>query len=168
MPYRWATFDCYGTLIDWNAGLAGALASIWPTHAPADLVAAYHHAEPRIQHGSGRSYRSVLAETARAVAEDLGEAITADEAARVAESLPSWPPFAEVPRALATLREHGWRLAILSNTDPELLAASIAAIGVEPDLAITLADTGSYKPARAHWDTFFERTGAEHGGPVHR
>src|SRR5206468_3803989 len=84
-----------------------------------------------------------------------------------ADTLPDWPVFPEVPQSLTTLKEHGWRLAILSNTDPDLLAASIEAIGVRPDLTITAAEAGSYKPAHGHWKRFFERTGADRARYVH-
>ena len=85
----------------------------------------------------------------------------------LAESLPSWPPFAEVPAALAELRTRGWRLAILSNTDPDLLAASVAAIGVPFDALITAVEAGSYKPAAGHWERFFAETGAARDRHVH-
>jgi 2-haloacid dehalogenase len=72
-----------------------------------------------------------------------------------------------VPAALTRLKEDGWRLAILSNTDPDLLAASIQRIGVAVDLTITAAEAGSYKPAHGHWDRFFERSGADRTRHVH-
>jgi 2-haloacid dehalogenase len=72
-----------------------------------------------------------------------------------------------VPAALGELRDRGWRLAILSNTDPDLLAASVAAIGVPFDALVTAAEIGSYKPAPAHWERFFADTGAARDRHVH-
>jgi 2-haloacid dehalogenase len=139
----WATFDCYGTLVDWNAGLRAALGSD-------ELLARYHELEPQVQaEDPTRSYREVLRETARRLGTD------ADPAA----SLPGWPVFPEVPDALAEARERGWRLAILSNTDRDLLDASMDAIGVPFDLSVVASEIGSYKPAERHWRAFEEQAG---------
>lgn len=85
----------------------------------------------------------------------------------LAESLPFWPAFPEVPAALAELRRRGWKLAILSNTDPDLLEASERQIGVLADLHITAAEAGSYKPAHGHWHAFFKASGADRRRHVH-
>ena len=79
----------------------------------------------------------------------------------------SWDPFPEVPAALEEARERGWRLAMLSNTDPDLLEASLARIGVEFELTVAASEIGSYKPAPAHWDEFFARSGADRASHVH-
>ena len=89
------------------------------------------------------------------------------EASALADSLPDWPPFPEVPAALAELRDRGWKLAILSNTDRDLIAASQRQLGVPFDLAIVAEDVSSYKPAHAHWERFFEATTAEREHHVH-
>src|SRR5215211_2368763 len=143
MAERWATFDCYGTLVDWNSGLRDALGSD-------EQLARYHELEPEVQTDDpSRSYRDVLRETARRLGSD------ADPAA----SLPEWPVFPEVRAALEEARARGWRLAILSNADRDLLDASIAAIGVPFDLSIVASEIGSYKPAERHWRAFEGRTG---------
>jgi 2-haloacid dehalogenase len=85
----------------------------------------------------------------------------------LADSLPHWRAFPEVPSALFEARERGWKLAILSNTDPDLLVASILQIGVEPDAAITAREAGSYKPAHGHWLRFREVSGADPSRHVH-
>jgi len=90
-----------------------------------------------------------------------------DEQDALARSLPQWEPFAEVPGALAEARRGGWKLAVLSNTDRDLLDASLARIGVEFDLTIVASEIGSYKPAARHWHEFFARTGAAPDGHVH-
>jgi 2-haloacid dehalogenase len=89
------------------------------------------------------------------------------EAGALAKSLPDWPPFPEVPTALAELRHRGWMLAILSNTDRDLIAASEKQLGVPIDLAIVAEDVESYKPAHAHWERFFEATTADRDHHVH-
>ena len=164
---RWATFDCYGTLVDWEGGVGGAMLRLWPDGDRARLLERYHAVEPLIQAGRRLPYREVLARALRAVAAIEGLPLrTADEYA-LPDSLPSWSAFPDVPAALHQLRERGWRLAILSNTDPDLLAASLRQIGVPVDLTITAADAGSYKPAHGHWQRFFERTGATRDRHVH-
>jgi len=163
---RWATFDCYGTLIDWDGGVRRALAGLWPEDDAGELLEAYHAVEPEVEREHpALSYREVMAESTRRIA--AGRELSLDDPSAVAGSLPSWEPFSEVPGALAELRERGWLLAALSNTDPDLIAASLERIGVPFDEVVTAADTGSYKPAHGHWRVFFERTGAAADEHVH-
>jgi 2-haloacid dehalogenase len=164
---RWATFDCYGTLIDWLGGIRDTLADLWPEHDAELLLGAYHEVEPEVQRGRSIAYRAVLTETLEKVAHREGLDLAEDDRAALADSLPSWPPFPEVPAALEELRGRGWRIAILSNTDPDLLDASLGAIGVPVDVRITAAEAGSYKPAHGHWDRFFADTGADRARHVH-
>jgi 2-haloacid dehalogenase len=143
---RVATFDCYGTLIDWNAGLRAALGND-------ELLARYHDLEPEVQREDPTlSYREVMTETARRVGAPDPEA--------VAGSLPSWEPFPEVRGALAEARSRGWLLALLSNTDRDFIEASMARIGVPFELAIVASEIGSYKPELGHWRAFERKTGS--------
>jgi len=167
MSDRWATFDCYGTLIDWDGGIRAATVSVWPDGDPDRLLRRHHAVEPLVQEGRALPYREVLARCLEAVAAIEGREVPPGRRFALADSLPSWPVFPEVPAALAELRARGWRLAILSNTDPDLLAASVANIGVEVDLRITAADAESYKPAHGHWRTFFATSGADPARHVH-
>jgi 2-haloacid dehalogenase len=167
MTDRWATFDCYGTLIDWEGGLRAAFGSLWPDADTDALLRQYHTVEPRIQTDGERTYREVLERCLRAVADDAGLEIPAGRDEALAESLPEWSPFAEVPAELAAARDRGWKLAALSNTDPDLLAASIDAIGVPFELRITAAEAGSYKPAPGHWERFFAESGVDRDRHVH-
>lgn len=166
MAERWATFDCYGTLIDWDGGIRQALHDLWPDADSARLLAHYHAVEPLIQQVGALPYRMVLTRGLRAVAAIADLPLAPALATALADSLPVWPAFPDVP-VLHELRRRGWRLAILSNTDSDLLAASLRQIGVPVDLTITAADAGSYKPAPGHWEAFFARTGAERGRHVH-
>jgi 2-haloacid dehalogenase len=144
MAARWATFDCYGTLVDWNAGLLAALGG-----SP-ELLEQYHRLEPEVQaEDPTRSYREVMVEVARR----LGVR------ASPADTLPDWPVFPEVPVALEEAREQGWRLGILSNTDRDLIEASRRAIGVPFELAIVASEIGSYKPQDGHWRAFAREVG---------
>ena len=164
---RWATFDCYGTLIDWLGGIRDTLADLWPEHDAELLLGAYHEIEPEVQRGRSVAYRRVLTETLEKLAHREGLELARDEHEALADSLPAWPPFPEVPASLGELRERGWRIAILSNTDPDLLDASLGLIGVPVDLRITAAEAGSYKPAPGHWERFFADTGADRLRHVH-
>jgi 2-haloacid dehalogenase len=164
---RWATFDCYGTLIDWEGGLRASLSGLWPDRDVELLRHRYHQLEPIVQDGGALPYREVQRRTLQALAavEDLPLAPGQD--LLLAEALPGWPAFVDVPPALTALRAQGWRLAILSNTDPDFLAASLAQIGVPIDVRISAADAGSYKPALGHWQAFYARTGASPSHHVH-
>jgi len=150
-----------------NGADRDTLADLWPEHAAELLLGAYHEIEPEVQRVRTISYRDVLTETLQKVAHREGLDLAEDERAALAESLPSWPPFPEVPASLAELRERGWRIGILSNTDPDLLGASLDLIGVPVDLRITAAEAGSYKPAHGHWERFFAQAGADRARHAH-
>jgi 2-haloacid dehalogenase len=158
---RWATFDCYGTLIDWNGGIRRELARVFGEDHTDDRLARYHEIEPVLQVGGERSYREVMTATMRELGAPEGEA------SGLAEALPSWDTFPEVRSALEDVRSHGWKLAILSNTDRDFIEASIKHIGVPFELAIVASEIGSYKPAHRHWQEFFEQTSAPRDGHVH-
>ena len=163
---RWATFDCYGTLIDWNGGIRAELTAIFGEGEADRLLARYHELEPEIEREDpSRSYRVVLAEALRRLAAEASVRLSDEDA--LALSLPGWRPFPEVRDALDELRARGWRLAILSNTDPDLLAASVDRIGVPVDLQVVASEIASYKPAHGHWEHFFAESGAEREGHVH-
>lgn len=164
---RWATFDCYGTLIDWNAGIRGVLERLYGAEQAPALLRRYHELEPEVQGESYRSYAEVLTLTLERLAKEVGYGIPEGESGVLPHSLPDWPAFAEVPAALAELRRRGWNLAILSNTDHALISASQKQIGVPFDLVVTAEDVRSYKPAHAHWERFFEVTTADRAHHVH-
>ena len=167
MASRWATFDCYGTLIDWNGGIGDALAALWPGEDRETLRERYHEIEPRVQLQGALAYREVMRQAVGLLAADEGLSLAPEDEYSLADSLPSWRPFPEVPGALAELRGRGFKLAILSNTDPELLDASLERIGVTVDARVTAAEAGSYKPGTGHWDYFFEHNDADRENHVH-
>jgi 2-haloacid dehalogenase len=158
---RWATFDCYGTLIDWNAGIRAELGRVFGDDRADELLARYHSLEPELQRDGTRSYREVMTEAMRRLGAPAGEE------SGLAASLPHWRPFPEVPAALEDARRHGWRLAILSNSDSDLIASSKASIGVPFDETVVAGEVGSYKPALEHWREFAARTGADPANHVH-
>jgi 2-haloacid dehalogenase len=165
---RWATFDCYGTLIDWNGGLGAELSRIFGKSEAARMLDRYHAVEPTIQaEDPSLGYREVMAEVLARVAAEEGIDLSPEERDALGRSLPSWPVFGEVPEALTAARGRGWSLAILSNTDRDFIDASMERIGVPFELAIVASEIGSYKPARGHWDAFFDRTGADPSLHVH-
>jgi 2-haloacid dehalogenase len=165
---RWATFDCYGTLIDWNGGIARELERLFGAGQAASLLHRYHELEPQVQREEpARRYRDVLTLTLARLAASEGLPLPAGEDEALAESLPSWQPFPEVGTALEDARARGWKLAILSNTDRDYIDASLERIGVPFELASVASEIGSYKPAHKHWEVFFERTGADRAGHVH-
>ena len=162
---RWATFDCYGTLIDWNAGIRRVLADVLGESEADRLLHRYHELEPELEADGRLTYREVLTRALERLAEEEGKDLEDPQA--LADSLPSWEPFPEVRDALEEARSRGWRLAILSNTDPDYIAASKERIGVPFDETVVASEIGSYKPAYGHWDEFFRRTGAHRAGHVH-
>ena len=154
-------------MVDWNGGIGGELARIWPDADAERLLERYHEIEPRVQLDSALPYRAVLKESLVLLADHEGLALPADEQDALAGSLPSWPVFPEVSGALAELRARGWWLVALSNTDADLLAASMATIGVPFDGAIVAGEIGSYKPAHGHWRAFGEQFGPDPERHVH-
>jgi 2-haloacid dehalogenase len=164
---RWATFDCYGTLIDWNAGILGQLERLFGVGAAPRLLERYHEVERELEQDGSLSYRAVQSEALIRLAQEDGLAIPEGESDALAISLPEWDPFPEVPAALAELRARGWNLVILSNTDRDLIEASMRRIGVPFEFAVVAGEIGSYKPAHAHWERFFETTTADKEHHVH-
>jgi 2-haloacid dehalogenase len=157
---RWATFDCYGTLVDWNGGIRDELEKVFGVEHADELLARYHRLEPTIQAAiPGVSYREVLTIALEQLAAETGLMLPEGEASALARSLPTWPVFEDVPEGLTQARERGWRLGILSNTDRDLVDTSMDSIGVHFDLAIVASEIESYKPEHRHWEVFRERVG---------
>lgn len=150
--YDIVTFDCYGTLIDWEKGFVGALlaAGIGDPLDRARIVELYHELEPEIERDY-RSYREILTEVARRVGAALRIDVTDEQARALPVSLPSWPPFADTNRALARLASAGIRLGILSNVDDDLLAETRRHFTVDFDLVVTAEQVKSYKPGHGHF-----------------
>jgi 2-haloacid dehalogenase len=155
---RWATFDCYGTLVDWDGGIGTELGRLFGEERRAELLRRYHELEPGLQRDGGLAYREVMSRALAAIADELGVELAGEERDALGRSLPEWPVFPEVPAALAEARRRGWRLAILSNSDSDLIRSSIGALGIRIDVVVVAGEIGSYKPDHGHWRVFFEST----------
>lgn len=155
------TFDCYGTLIDWQSGITSALTPICERlGAPAaDLPRRFGEIERTVQAGAYRSYREILRDVSREI---LGaQAASAGDADLdlLAESIRDWPAFPDTVDALGTLKKH-YRLCIVSNIDRDIfIEGSLARLGVEIDEVVTAQDVASYKPGHAHFHEAARRLG---------
>jgi 2-haloacid dehalogenase len=154
------TFDCYGTLIDWETGLADAFRPVLRAHGveadDEDVLARYAGYEAAAEAGPYLRYRDVLAAGLRGVAAELGLEPTAAEVEAFSGSVVDWPAFPDSAAALARLKER-FRLGVITNCDDDLFAASNRKLGVEFDWIVTAEQAGSYKPAERNFHVAFER-----------
>ena len=154
---RALSFDCYGTLIDWETGIESALRP-WlarnggGTVGANELVSVFGSHETIVEgEHPDWLYPEILAETLRRIGGDLGVPVSELEAAAFGRSVGTWPAFADSPAALLALQQR-FRLVILSNVDQVSFRQSNDRLGVEFDLIITAQDVGSYKPARENFE----------------
>jgi 2-haloalkanoic acid dehalogenase type II len=163
MKYDYVTFDCYGTLIDWEQGIGDAFVQAASADGVvlqrADALSAYMRFEPIVEAGPYRSYRDVLRETAQRVAERFDWDLDEARADFLPRSLANWPAFEDTHPALERLRAAGYRLGILSNVDVDLLAATLRRLDTEFDLLVTAQQVGDYKPNHAHFLEARQRIG---------
>lgn len=154
------TFDCYGTLIDWERGLLAALDTLMgPARREVDddtLLEAFGRLESAAESGPFRSYRDVLTDVAHGFGVDFSVEVDDERAARFAASVGDWSPFEDTVAALRALAVR-YRLAVVSNVDDDLFAGSAARLGVAFDEVVTALQVQSYKPARAHFDEVLDR-----------
>ncbi len=164
-PFDVITFDCYGTLIDWEAGITEAFrdaaAADGVSLDPAAVLQAIFEQEPEAQAAEYRSYREVLTDVAMQVGRRLGWTISRERAAFLPESLPLWRPFPDTNPALERLREAGYALGILSNVDDDLLAGTRRHLTASFSLLVTAQQVRSYKPAPGHFTAARDRIGAQ-------
>ena len=169
MSYSWISFDCYGTLIDWHAGIRSALAQVTPELCPnqiEDIADSYDQSERALEVADYQPYRLILR---KALAEafihnSLSYPRPAD---LLVHALPTWRPFPEVPQVLQKLKTSGYRLAILSNVDRDLIEPSLAQLPVHFDVVVTAEDVGSYKPDSRHWEALLARVGVAPSNILH-
>jgi 2-haloacid dehalogenase len=151
---RWLTFDCFGTLIDWRQGIRTTGELLFPGHG-ADFLDAYSALESEVEREAPfRRYREVLAETTRRAARRLGLDVRPDDALALASTIPYWPPFADVGPALGELYEAGWRFALLTNCDRDIIALTRRRLPAPFDVVVTAEDVSAYKPNHAHFRYF--------------
>jgi 2-haloacid dehalogenase len=149
------TFDCYGTLIDWETGILAALRPWRSAHRveadDAELLAAFGRAESRREAADPMApYPQILAGVLEDLAEELGTTATPEEAAAFGGSVKDWPVFPDSPEALAYLKRH-YKLVIVSNVDRASFRHSNDKLGVTFDAIVTADDAGAYKPAPNHF-----------------
>jgi 2-haloacid dehalogenase len=158
------TFDCYGTLIDWETGILAGLRTALTAHdvdrPDDDLLERYAEVEARLEEGPNLPYREILAGGLRTVAAGLGATVTDAEAAAFGGSVVDWPAFHDSAAALARLKTR-FRLGVLTNCDDDLFAASNRRLGVEFDWIVTAQQVGSYKPDERNFQVLFARLAAD-------
>jgi 2-haloacid dehalogenase len=161
------TFDCYGTLIDWEAGLLPVFHRILAAHGktvdPATILKLYGDFELRSEHGAFQPYRQVLESVVRQFGIELGFTPTAEEMRSLPDSLPMWKPWPDTVDALRQLKTR-FRLAILSNVDDDLFAGTRPQLGVDFDEIITAQQAQAYKPSLKLFELALSRVNA----PAHR
>ena len=164
------TFDCYGTLIDWESGIISALQPILVSHGltveDEEVLTIFGRLESAVEAEEYRPYREILA----AVVDDFGEALgfrpSAEERESLAESISEWPLFGDTVDALQALKSR-YRLAVISNIDDDLFAHSAQGLAVEFDEVVTAQQVGSYKPSPENFSAAFERLGHGPEGILH-
>jgi 2-haloacid dehalogenase len=155
---KWLTFDCYGTIADWNTGMSGPLEKIVGRDADR-LLSSYHQEELELEAGPGwMPYREVLTAALASAARHEGITLPEGGEATFVRAWPDMPVFEDVGPALTALREQGWRLAILTNCDDDLFAVTRRHLPVPFDLVVTAQQVGSYKPDLGHFRAFADQT----------
>ena len=163
--FEWVSFDCYGTLVDWETGISTAAGDVLESHgvrkSRAEVLALFADAEPRVQ-GSGEflEYRAVLRRVMAAIGAGLGIQCSESDLDCLADTLPGWPVFPEVVEALNALQTR-CRLAVISNVDDDLFAGTARALGVDFDVVVTAQQVRSYKPNLRNFHAARERMGVE-------
>jgi 2-haloacid dehalogenase len=151
---RWITFDCFGTLVDWNSGFSSILQPLAGDRTPA-LLAAYHRYERLVEAETGyRPYEEVLAESLSRAATETGIAIPPAHARALGESWGRLPAFPDVEAMLSALRKSGYRVAVLTNCDNHLFAVTHQAFVTPFDMVVTAEQVRDYKPSLAHFRRF--------------
>jgi len=168
--FQYITFDCYGTLIDWESGILGVLRPMLRSHRlglnDQGILELYAAIESRLEAGPYLPYRQVLEMTVERLAARLGFAATAEEMASLPESVRIWTPFPDTVRALARLKVR-YKLAILSNIDDDLFAGSAKRLEVPFDQVVTAQQVGSYKPTLKNFEVLLERIGVPREAVLH-
>jgi 2-haloacid dehalogenase len=156
------TFDCYGTLIDWEAGILAALRAPLAAHgitaADEDVLEAFARHEAEVEAGPYRRYREVLGEVLGAMVGHFGGEASAAEREAFGASVADWPAFPDSAAALARLHER-FKLGVITNCDDDLFAASQRRLGLEFDYLVTAQQAKRYKPNPRGFELMFERVG---------
>ena len=163
--YEWLSFDCYGTLIDWETGISDAVSAVLASReiskSRGEILDLFAAVEPRVQTG-GRylEYRRVLRRVMAMIGIELGFQFTESDMARLPDSLPTWPIFPDTRAALASMKAR-YKLAIISNVDDDLFAQTARVLGAEMDAVITAQQARAYKPDHRNFRMARERMGVD-------
>jgi 2-haloacid dehalogenase len=164
---RWLTFDCFGTLIDWRHGIRTTGELLFPGRGE-EFLDAYIALEAEVEsEASFKRYRAVLTETARRAAKHLSLDLKADDAGALVSTIPHWPPFADVGPALASLRRDGWKFALLTNCDRDIIALTQRRLPASFDAVVTAEDVSAYKPSPEHFRLFQSTFGSSADAWIH-
>jgi len=166
---KWVTFDCYGTLMDWQTGFRRIVESIAGSRTD-ELIRAYHRAEAEAETKGSQPficYKEVLTLTLRRAAQTIGLPIDDEQAGVLVRSWSSLPIFNDTGPALEALRKEGWQLGILTNCDDDLFAQTRAGLPVPIDWVVTAEQVKSYKPGLAHFQAFEQKCGVDRDRWVH-
>jgi 2-haloacid dehalogenase len=160
--FKVVTFDCYGTLIDWEGGILGAVEPLLSSHGihlpEGDILERYARYESEAEEGDFRPYREVLRSVMDSFGGALGIQLTPEERDRLATSLPDWPPFPDTVPSLQALRRR-FRLAVVSNVDDDLFAGTARHLEVDFAYLVTAQQVGSYKPSPNNFHEAVSRIG---------
>jgi 2-haloacid dehalogenase len=160
--FRALTFDCYGTIIDWEAGILAALRPVFERRAVQarddELLEAFGAAEAEIEAGPYQRYRDVLGEVLVRLGRDRGFEPTQEEVDAFGGSVGEWPPFGDSVEALRRLATR-FRLGVITNCDDDLFATTSRGLGVTFDPVVTAQQVGSYKPSHRNFEVMFDRLG---------
>ncbi|MEO8745104.1 MAG: HAD family hydrolase [Candidatus Dormiibacterota bacterium] len=166
MAGRWLTFDCFGTLVDWRHGIRTTGELLFPGHGPAFLDA-YIALEAEVEREQFRRYRAVLTDTTRRAAHKLALELKPDDATALVSTIPYWPTFSDVGPALSELRKEGWKFALLTNCDRDIIALTQRRLPAPFDAVVTAEDVSAYKPDPAHFRLFQSTFGASADAWIH-
>ncbi len=164
--YEWVSFDCYGTLVDWETGISRAVGEVLGSRgmrmSRGEILEVFAEVEPRVQQGSECfvKYREVLRRVMELMERELEVEFSESELGSLAHTLPDWPVFPDSVGALRALREQ-YRLAVISNVDDDLFVRTAEGLGVEFDAVVTAEQVGSYKPDMRNFEVAMERMGVE-------
>ena len=160
MPIQWISFDCYGTLIDWATGIRQALTMVTPSLTMKEIetfAQDYDRVEQEFESRAYQPYRAILQQVLAEVFVSHGK-ISPHPADILVRLLPTFQPFPEAARVLIALQQQGYRLAILSNVDRDLIQKSLKSLPVPIDLVVTAEEVNAYKPAPKHWESLLNQT----------
>lgn len=167
---RLITFDCYGTLIDWETGMLAAMRPLFRRDerktGDAQLLEAYGEAEVELESGPYLAYREVLSRSVQEVGKRLGMKITSEEGREFAESLTRWEPFADTVSSLQELSQH-FRLGIISNVDDDLFAVTRKKLNAPFEMVVTAQQVRSYKPSFRNFEEMLRRSGLKKEEVLH-